>query len=131
MIGEAVRVTRIANDMTKKELAKKAKISISYLHEIETNIKKNLSCDMLKKISAACHITASELLEFNEYHDFLLEEKSKNESLEMKEFYDLFIGEKEKLEIYQLLLLKILESYQETDKKEEKCHKLEVNNKKI
>lgn len=92
MIGEIVRVTRIANDMTIKDLAKKSKISTSYISEIENN-KKSSSISTLIKIAVGFDLELSELLLFDEYHNSL-------------------IGKKEKLEIYRSLLLKILETYE-------------------
>ena len=35
MIGEVVRVTRVANDMTINDLSKKSQVSKSYITEIE------------------------------------------------------------------------------------------------
>ena len=35
MIGEVVRVTRIANDFTIKDLSEKSQVSKSYINEIE------------------------------------------------------------------------------------------------
>lgn len=115
MIGEVIRVTRVANDITKKDLAQKSKVSNSYLHDIETNNKKNISYEILKKISTACNLSLSELLEINEYHDFLLEEKLKKTLQKNSEL--------ENLKIYQQLLLKILKTYREKDTSNHKLTK--------
>ena len=50
MIGEVVRVTRIANDMTTKNLSEKSQVSKSYINEIEKR-KENTSNDILNKLS--------------------------------------------------------------------------------
>ena len=50
MIGEVVRITRIANDMTTKNLSEKSQVSKSYINEIEKR-KENTSNDILNKLS--------------------------------------------------------------------------------
>ena len=40
MIGEVVKVTRIANDFTTKNLSEKSQVSKSYINEIEKEVKK-------------------------------------------------------------------------------------------
>ena len=99
MIGEVVRVTRIANDFTTKDLSEKSQVSKSYINEIEKE-KKTPSNDILNKLSEGFNLDVENLLELNEYHDSL-------------------IGKKEKLEIYRMLLLKTLETYEEKEVK--KC----------
>lgn len=99
MIGEVVRVTRIANDFTTKDLSEKSQASKSYINEIEKG-KKTPSNDILNKLSEGFNLDVETLLELNEYHDSL-------------------IGKKEKLEIYRMLLLKTLETYEEKEVK--KC----------
>ncbi len=99
MIGEVVRVTRIANDFTTKDLSEKSQVSKSYINEIEKG-KKTPSNDILNKLSEGLNLDVETLLELNEYHDSL-------------------IGKKEKLEIYRMLLLKTLETYEEKEVK--KC----------
>ncbi len=99
MIGEVVRVTRIANDFTTKDLSEKSQVSKSYINEIEKG-KKTPSNDILNKLSEGFNLDVENLLELNEYHDSL-------------------IGKKEKLEIYRMLLLKTLETYEEKEVK--KC----------
>lgn len=99
MIGEVVRVTRIANDFTTKDLSEKSQASKSYINEIEKG-KKTPSNDILNKLSEGFNLDVENLLELNEYHDSL-------------------IGKKEKLEIYRMLLLKTLETYEEKEVK--KC----------
>ena len=99
MIGEVVKVTRVANDMTTKDLSEKSQVSKSYINEIEKG-KKTPSNDILNKLSEGFNLDVENLLELNEYHDSL-------------------IGKKEKLEIYRMLLLKTLETYEEKEVK--KC----------
>lgn len=50
MIGEVVKVTRVANDMTTKNLSEKSQVSKSYINEIEKR-KENTSNDILNKLS--------------------------------------------------------------------------------
>ena len=50
MIGEVVRITRIVNDMTTKNLSEKSQVSKSYINEIEKR-KENTSNDILNKLS--------------------------------------------------------------------------------
>ena len=97
MIGEVVRVTRVANDMTINDLSKKSQVSKSYITEIE-KWKKTPSNDILYKLSVGFNLDVEDLLALNEYHDSL-------------------IGKKEKLEIYRMLLLKTLETYEEKEVK--------------
>ena len=90
MIGEVVRVTRIANDFTTKDLSEKSQVSKSYINEIEKG----------NKLSEGFNLDIEDLLLLDEYHNSL-------------------IGKKEKLEIYRMLLLKTLETYEEKEVK--KC----------
>lgn len=99
MIGEVVRVTRIANDFTTKDLSEKSQVSKSYINEIEKG-KKTPSNDILNKLSEGFNLDIEDLLLLDEYHNSL-------------------IGKKEKLEIYRMLLLKTLETYEEKEVK--KC----------
>ena len=99
MIGEVVRVTRIANDFTTKDLSEKSQVSKSYINEIEKD-KKTPSNDILNKLSKEFDLEFEDLLLLEEYHNSL-------------------IGKKEKLEIYRMLLLKTLETYEEIEVK--KC----------
>ncbi len=97
MIGEVVRVTRIANDFTTKDLSEKSQVSKSYINEIEKG-KKTPSNDILNKLSEGFNLDIKDLLFLDKYHDSL-------------------IGKKEKLEIYRMLLLKTLETYEEKEVK--------------
>ena len=99
MIGEVVRVTRIANDLTTEDLSEKSQVSKSYINEIEKE-KKTPSNDILNKLSKEFDLEFEDLLLLEEYHNSL-------------------IGKKEKLEIYRMLLLKTLETYEEIEVK--KC----------
>lgn len=99
MIGEVVRVTRIANDLTTEDLSEKSQVSKSYINEIEKG-KKTPSNDILNKLSKEFDLEFEDLLLLEEYHNSL-------------------IGKKEKLEIYRMLLLKTLETYEEIEVK--KC----------
>ena len=92
MIGEVVRVTRIANDFTTKDLSEKSQVSKS---------QKTPSNDILNKLSEGFNLDIEDLLLLDKYHDSL-------------------IGKKEKLEIYRMLLLKTLETYEEKEVKKYK-----------
>ena len=98
MVGELLRESRIANDMSIKEASQEAQVSVSYIKELEKQKRKNPSTEFLTKICAAYNLRVSEFLALNDYHDSL-------------------IGKKETLEIYKLLLLKILKMYEEKNKK--------------
>ena len=98
MIGEVLRVVRIANDMRIKEVSKKSNVSVSYLTELEKNKKNNPSINTLEKICLAHNLNVSDLFELDEYHESI-------------------IGLKEQLKIYQLLLIKVLELYNTKEKK--------------
>lgn len=98
MIGEVIRVTRRAkNDMTIEDLSKKSQVSKSYITEIEKG-KKKPSNNILNKLSIGFDLDIEDLLALDEYHESL-------------------IGKKEKLEIYRMLLLKALETYEEKEVK--------------
>ncbi len=97
MIGEVLRVVRIANDMSIKEVAKNSNISVSYLTDLEKNKKNNPSINTLEKICLAHNLNVSDLFELDEYHESIL-------------------GLKEQLKIYQLLLIRVLELYNKKEK---------------
>ena len=75
MIGEVLRVSRIANDMSIKEVSQKAQLSVSYITELEKNKRKNPSTDFLKKICDAYNLRVSEFLTLNDYHDSIIGKK--------------------------------------------------------
>lgn len=52
-LGEVIRLLRISSDQSKKDLALKADISISYLTELENGTKQKPSIDVLDRISDA------------------------------------------------------------------------------
>ena len=101
MIGEVLRVVRIANDMSIKEVSEKSSVSVSYLSDLERNKKKNPSINVLEKIGSVYDLKVSELFELDEYHESI-------------------IGLKEKLKIYQFLLIKVLELYDTNHQKKVK-----------
>lgn len=92
MIGEVLRVVRIANDMSIKDVSKNSSLSVSYLTDLEKSKKKNPTVDTLEKLCLSHGLNVSDLFELDEYHESI-------------------IGLKEKLKIYQLLLIKVLELY--------------------
>lgn len=98
MIGEVLRVVRIANDMHIKDVSEKSNISISYLTDLEKNNKKNPSMKTLKNICLVNNLNVSDIFELDEYHESI-------------------IGLKDQLKIYQLLLIKVLELYNTKEKK--------------
>lgn len=98
MIGEVLRVSRIANDMTIKEASVKAGVSVSYITELEKQKRKNPSTEYLKKICEVYNLKVSEFCALDDYHNSL-------------------IGKKEKLEIYRLLLIEILKIQEENNNK--------------
>lgn len=98
MIGEVLKVARVAHDMSIKELAEKSSVSASYITELENKNKKNPSLNKLEKIVANFDLSLSELFEIDEYHDSI-------------------IGTKEELRVYQLLLLRTLKVCIENDER--------------
>ena len=98
MIGEVLRLVRIANDMSIKYVSKKSNVSVSYLTDLEKNKKNNSQIHTLEKICLAHRINVSDLFELDEYHESI-------------------IGLKEQLKIYQLLLIRALELYNTKEKK--------------
>ena len=83
MIGEVLRISRIANDMTIKEVSEKANVSVSYLSDLEKQRKDNPSIEMLKKICAVYNLKLSQFYMLDDYHNAL-------------------IGVREELEIYRM-----------------------------
>ena len=65
MINEVLRLLRIANDMSRKELAQKTGLSQSYIGEIE-NGTKNPSLDTIDKYSTVLGISKSSIIYFSE-----------------------------------------------------------------
>ena len=94
MIGEVLRCVRIANDMSIREASVNSGVSASYISELEKRKRGKPSIEILNKICDVYDMRVSEFLEFDGFHDSL-------------------IGKKDKLEIYKLLLLEILKSYEE------------------
>lgn len=91
MLGEVIRITRVANDMTNSTLSEKSGVSISYITEIEKG-KKNPSTDILNKLAIALNLKQEDLYELDELHNELIKSK-------------------EKLSVYRILLISILELY--------------------
>lgn len=67
-IGKILRVIRIANDLSKRELAKKAGVSVSYICEIEKGIK-NPSDVIIEKILNYCNISMNEFYDTLNYYE--------------------------------------------------------------
>ncbi|MCL2047430.1 MAG: helix-turn-helix domain-containing protein [Defluviitaleaceae bacterium] len=65
MLSEVLRLLRISQDWTIKELSEKMKVSSSYISELEKGVKKP-SLDILDKYSAAIGIDRSTILYFEE-----------------------------------------------------------------
>lgn len=67
-IGKVLRVIRIANDLSKRELAKKTGVSVSYICEIEKGIKKP-SDVIIEKILNYCNISMNEFYDTLNYYE--------------------------------------------------------------
>lgn len=63
-ICEVLRLLRIANDMSIKELSQKTKISVAYITELERGVKSNPSYDVIKKYSEALGIDMDVIMYF-------------------------------------------------------------------
>lgn len=98
MVGELLRVSRIANDMTIKEASQKSGVSVSFITEIEKQKRKNISVDVLGKLCDAYNIKMSDFFVLDEYHNSIIDQKTK-------------------LEVYKLMLLEVLKYYNENSKK--------------
>jgi len=98
VIGEVLRSVRIANDMSIKETSDKSRVSVSYLTDLEKNKKNNPSIYTLEKLCSVYNINVSDLFELDEYHESIIDLK-------------------EQLKIYQKLLKKVLELYDEKGKR--------------
>ena len=98
MIGEVLRVARIANDLSMKEVSQRANVSTSSISELEKEKRINPSIDSLKKICDVYNLTVFDVYMLDDYHNSL-------------------IGKKQKLEIYKLLLLEILKTQIKNQKK--------------
>lgn len=68
MLGEALRLLRVMNDIKAMDLAKQLDISPSYLSEIEKG-KKEPPLDLIKKFAKVFDTTPSSLLFFSESLD--------------------------------------------------------------
>jgi transcriptional regulator with XRE-family HTH domain len=66
MLHKALRLIRVFNEMTQKELAELLDISRSHLSEIESG-KKTPSYDLLERYSTVFKVPTSNLLFFSEY----------------------------------------------------------------
>ncbi len=76
-IGKILRVIRIANDLSKRELAKNTDVSVSYICEIEKGIKKP-SDVIIEKILNYSNIIKSEFYDiFNYYESIKIKDKLK------------------------------------------------------
>lgn len=64
-LGSVLKLLRIANDMTVKELAEKMEVSSTYITEVEAN-NKNPSLNTLAKYSNALGVSRSSILYFDE-----------------------------------------------------------------
>ncbi len=68
-ISNVLRLLRIANDLSAKELSEKSGISSSYISELENGIRLTPSSDILDKYSKALHISKQTILFFQEEFD--------------------------------------------------------------
>lgn len=66
MIGEKIVKLRKEQGYTLSELAELAKISKSYLSNIERNLHKNPSLEIIKRIASVLHVDLSTLLDTGE-----------------------------------------------------------------
>ena len=96
MVGEVLRISRIANDMSIKEVSTKANISVGYLTDLEKQRRNNPSIEMLKKICAVYNLKLSQFYMLDDYHNAL-------------------IGVRKELEIYRLILIEILKIYEKNN----------------
>lgn len=67
-LGKVLRLLRIAQDLSVKELAEKMEISSTYICDVESS-RKRPSLDMLKKYSDALNVETSTILYFVEQNE--------------------------------------------------------------
>lgn len=65
MLGEALRLIRVFNDLKQKQLAERLGISTSHLSEVEKGVK-SPSLDLLERYSIEFSIPVSEIMFFSE-----------------------------------------------------------------
>lgn len=65
-ICKVLRLLRIANDLSIKELSDKSGISVSYITDIEKGVKSKPSMDIIGKYSKALGISKSTIMFFEE-----------------------------------------------------------------
>lgn len=75
MLGEVIRIIRIANGLSSLEMAELTGISKTHLSEIESG-KKNISLANLKKVGLSCNLQPSEIMKLEEYHESLKRDMS-------------------------------------------------------
>ena len=64
-LGNVLKLLRIANEMSVKDLATRMSVSSTYISEVEANNKKP-SLDMLSRYSEALNVSKSTILYFDE-----------------------------------------------------------------
>jgi len=65
-ICEVLRLLRISNDLSIKELSSRTGISASYIAEIENGVKDSPSIDIIDKYSKALNVSKSSIMFFEE-----------------------------------------------------------------
>jgi len=87
MIGRALRVMRVLNDFTGKDMAESLGICTTYLYDIE-NGKENPSTELLQKYADAFEVKLSTIMAFKKRIDSgnLLGSKFMNTVLALMEF---------------------------------------------
>ena len=75
MIGKNIYKLRIKRGLTLSELAERASTAKSYLSNIERNINKNPSIQVIEKIAGALQVDPSELLKGEKIKEVILVEE--------------------------------------------------------
>ena len=65
-ICKVLRLLRISNDLSIKELSEKSGISVSYITDIEKGVKTKPSVDIIEKYSKALGVSKSTIMFFEE-----------------------------------------------------------------
>ncbi|MFD2671240.1 helix-turn-helix domain-containing protein [Marinicrinis sediminis] len=66
MIGKRIQQLRVSHGLTLSELASEAKVSKSYLSNIERDVQTNPSIHFLEKISVVLQVDVQQLLSSNQ-----------------------------------------------------------------
>lgn len=76
-VGEVLKIARLANMLTLKEVNENSGVSTIYINELECGRKENISNEYLSKLANAYNLSAEQVIELQNYYTSLedVEEK--------------------------------------------------------